>query len=185
MRLIATRGVPGSGKTTWAREWVAADPEGRARVNRDDLRGMVNKSAFVAQTGDRPGTERAIRAVRDAAITALLNRGVDVVCDDTNLPSRTVRDLRRLAVLSGAEFEVVDLTDVPLEECLRRNALREGMARVPADRIVDMHRRYIAGKPYPLPVADEPSDPQTVVPYEAKPDTPKAVIFDIDGTVAV
>lgn len=183
--LIITRGLPGSGKTTHARAWVAEDPQGRARVNRDDLRAMAHGSVFVQQSDGQPGTERAIQAARDAMITALLKRGLDVICDDTNLPSRTARDLRRLAVLAGAEFAVVDMTDVPLEECMRRNATREGKARVPNDRVRDMHARYIAGKPHPLPIADEPADAVGVVPYEPKPGTPKAVLVDVDGTVAL
>lgn len=36
--LTITRGLPGSGKSTWAKAWTAADPTCRARVNRDDLR---------------------------------------------------------------------------------------------------------------------------------------------------
>lgn len=185
MKLLITRGLPGSGKTTWARAWVAADPQNRARVNRDDLRAMAHDSVHIQQTGDGPGTERAVIVAQHAAVTALLKRGLDVVVDDTNLPSRTVRDLRRLAVLAGAGFEVVDLTDVPLEECLRRNALRDGKAKVPDEAIRDMHRRYVAGKPHPLPIADEPADPTVPVPYEPKPGTPKAIMVDIDGTCAL
>lgn len=40
--LILTRGLPASGKTTWAREWVDEAPLGeRVRINRDDLRMMT------------------------------------------------------------------------------------------------------------------------------------------------
>ena len=184
MRLIITRGLPGSGKTTWARAWVAEDPQRRARVNRDDVRAMLHDSVFVRQSASEPGTERAVQAARDATITALLKRGIDVVCDDTNLPSRVARDLRRLAVVVGADFEVVDLTDVPLEECLRRNALREGRARVPDERVQDMHARYIAGRSHPLPIPDEPAE-LAGRRYEPKPGTPKAIMVDIDGTVAL
>ena len=37
------------------------------------------------------------------SIAGLLRRGVDVVSDDTNLPARMVRDLRRLATAAAAE----------------------------------------------------------------------------------
>src|SRR5688572_25486957 len=130
-RLIITRGLPASGKTTAARAWVAVDPIRRARVNRDDFRSMLHDSVYVGERGDRQGTERAVTAARDAAITALLRRGVDVVSDDTNLPSRVARDLRRVAVLAGADFEVWDYTDVPYDVCLQRNSLRTGREQVP------------------------------------------------------
>lgn len=185
MKLIATRGLPASGKTTFARAWVAEDPVHRQRINRDDLRAMLTDSVFIRQTEGDPGTEKAALAARDAAVSALLRRGVSVIVDDTNLPSRTVRDLRRLAVLAGAEFEVFDLSDVPYEVCLKRNAERTGRAHVPEDRMLDMYQRFVKGKPYPLPVADEPEDVSAPMPYEPDPLLPKAVMVDLDGTVAL
>lgn len=184
--LIITRGLPGSGKSTRARQWVAVDPVRRAQVNRDDLRAMLHDSVYVIQSADVIGTEKAIIAVRDAAILALLKRGVSVVCADTNLPQRTARDLRQLATLAGAAFEVWDLTDLPLEECLRRNTLREGRALVPEDRIRDMHARYVNGRPHPLPLPEE-ADVATgqVIVYRPVIGTPKAIVVDIDGTVAL
>lgn len=184
--LYITRGLPASGKTTKARAWVAVDPVRRARVNRDDVRAQLHDSAFVKQSDDTAGTERTVQAVRDAQIMALLKRGVDVVSDDTNLPTRTARDLRRLALLTGADFEVWDLTDVPYEECLRRNAAREGRARVPDDRMLDMYQRFVKGKEYPLPLLDEAKDVAgEIVPYIPVAGAPSAVMVDIDGTVAL
>jgi predicted kinase len=118
--LVVTRGLPGCGKTTRARAWVAADPARRARVNRDDLRAMLHAGAW--RGGD---TEEQIVAVRNAAIGTLLRHGVDVVCDDTNLPRRTVRDLGALAARHGARLQVWDMTDVPVEVCVARDAARE------------------------------------------------------------
>lgn len=184
-KLIITRGLPASGKTTRAKAWVGDDPEHRARINRDDLRAMVHQSVFVPQSDGRPGTERAITTARDAAITALLKRGLDIVNDDTNLPSRVARDLRRLAQLTGADFEVWDLTDVAYEECLRRNATREGRARVPDERMLDMYQRYVKGKGYPLTLADEPEDTAAAEPYEPDPLQTRAIMVDLDGTVAL
>jgi tRNA uridine 5-carbamoylmethylation protein Kti12 len=146
--LIITRGLPGSGKTTRAKAWVAESPLSRARVNRDDLRAMAH-GGFVR-------AERQITAIRDAAISALLTLGVDVVCDDTNLPGRHAQELRRLARSAGAGFEVWDLTDVDLEECIRRDADREAM--VGEEVIRDMYQRFVARKPYPLPLPDDTPD---------------------------
>jgi predicted kinase len=185
-KLIITRGLPASGKTTKAREWVAADPVRRARVNRDDIRAQLHDSVFVKQSEDTAGTERTVQAVRDATISALLKRGIDAVSDDTNLPTRTARDLRRLALLAGADFEVWDLTDVPYEECLRRNGVREGRANVPEAAMLDMYQRFVRGKAHPLPLPEEAADADSaVVPYVAPSGAPTAVMVDIDGTVAL
>jgi predicted kinase len=177
--LIITRGLQGSGKTTRAKAWVAEDLTHRARVNRDDIRAQLHDGEWRG-----PDTEPQVIAVRDAAIRALLRKGVDVVCDDTNLPSRTARDLRRIAVLAGAEFEVWDLTDVPVDECVRRDAARD---RVVGEQVIrDAYQRYLAGKPHPLTLPGEVEDVATAVrPYVVVPGTPKAVMVDVDGTVAL
>ena len=137
--LVITRGLPGSGKTTQARAWVAEDPANRARVNRDDLRAMVYGGTQVAG----PAEGRIIKA-RNALIRVFLASGLDVICDDTNLPSRTVSDLRDLARKCGATLEVRDLTHVPLEACLTRNAVRTDKLPVPEEWIRRMHAEYIA-----------------------------------------
>ena len=179
--LRITRGLPGCGKTTYARAWVAEDREHRARVNRDDIRAMLDDGQFVKGV-----TEPRVLAARDAAILSLLSRGVDTICDDTNLPQRTARDLAKLAKRAGAELTVIDLTDVPLETCLKRNAGRTDKNPVPEDAIRDMRARYLAGRAFPLPLPEEPaSEMDGVVRYEPKPGTPKAVLVDIDGTAAL
>ena len=37
-KIILTRGIQGSGKSTWAKKWVEEDPEHRVRWNNDDFR---------------------------------------------------------------------------------------------------------------------------------------------------
>jgi predicted kinase len=180
-QLLITRGLPGCGKTTWARAWVAADREHRARVNRDDLRTMLDDGQFVKGV-----TEPRILAARDAAILSLLSKGIDTISDDTNLPQRTARDLAKLARRAGAELEVIDLTGVPLGTCLERNAARTDKPPVPEAAIRDMHARYLAGRPHPLPLPEEAAgDADGLARYEPKPGTPKAVLADIDGTTAL
>ncbi len=179
--LIITRGLPGSGKSTTARAWVAADPAHRARINRDDLREQLHGSVWLGQD-----TERQIIAAQHGAITALLRKGIDVVCDDTNLPQRTVRDLARVAALAGADLTVWDMTDVDLEVCVQRDFLRNGRARVGEDIIRGMYDRYLRGRAHPLPMPDlGPVGAGERAPYVPVPGAPRVVMVDIDGTVAL
>ena len=39
-KIILTQGIQGSGKTTWAKAWVAEDPEYHIRINNDDITSM-------------------------------------------------------------------------------------------------------------------------------------------------
>lgn len=176
-KLIITRGLPGSGKSTRARLWVSEDPKHRAEINRDQLRVMMH--------GGYADAETQITIVRDAAIRYLLNRGVDVVCSDTNLPQRTARDLAKIARLAGAEVEIWDMTDIHPLECLERNAKRMDKDPVPEATIWRMHSRFIVGKSYPLPLPVEDETVSSADFVEWVDGLPRAVIVDIDGTVAL
>src|SRR3954453_13638214 len=174
-RLLITRGLPASGKTTFARK---LQPRG-VRVNRDDLRRMLH--------GERLYTQRAegqVTHAQRAAVEALLRAHADVIVDDTNLRNKTVREWAELAARHGATFEVHDFTDVPLEECIRRDADRDPPDRVGEEAIRRMHKRYLAGKTLPLPVPwVQPGGPGEV--YRPDPELPAAILVDIDGTVAL
>lgn len=176
-KLIICRGLPASGKTTRARAWVAEDPTSRARVNRDDLRRMLHDGVFMGQD-----TERRVAAARDAAIVALLEQGCDVISDDTNLPQKVARGLAQLASSRSIGTEIWDLTDVPLEECLRRDVLREH--GVGADVIAGMHGRYLGGAKYPLPLPYPEARP-AIEPYVPDDTLPTAWLVDLDGTLAL
>jgi predicted kinase len=171
--LTITRGLPGSGKTTWAKS-----QPGLVRVNRDDLRQMLHGGRL-----GTPSAEMQVTLAHRAAVESLLLQGVDVVCDDTNLRARVVRDLAELALKCGAGFVVRDFTDVPVDECVRRDALREGPTHVGEEAIRGMYRRYLAGRSLPLPVPEVRALPPAV--YSPPDGAPEAVLVDIDGTVAL
>lgn len=134
-KLIITRGLPGSGKTAYARTlqpWVV-------RVNRDDLRRMLHGDRIFTQTA-----EAQVTVAQRAQVAALLGAAASVIIDDTNLPARVVREWADLAARFGAAFEVADFTDVPVDECVRRDAARAEADRVGEEVIRAMHSRYLA-----------------------------------------
>jgi predicted kinase len=184
-KLWITRGLPASGKSTWARKQLATRTLGEiVRLNRDDLRRMALDPSYRQPVY---AAERRISAARDAALGALLGSGCDVIVDDTNLRAKFVRELMAVAAKAGAEVEVVDFLDVPLGECVRRDQERDPMERVGWQVIHDMHSRYLAqlnGGPLPVPTLTEGAE-QSVQPYTATPGTPKAVLCDLDGTLAL
>lgn len=138
--LIATRGLPGCGKTTRARVWVSHDPANRARINRDDLRAMLHDGYL-----NSDDQELQITAAAHGAVDRLLRLGVHVVCDDTNLLPEYVDQLRRLAGDCGATFEVWDMTDVPVDVCIRRDEERalDGGQYIGEKQIRAMHAEFL------------------------------------------
>jgi predicted kinase len=174
-RLIITRGLPASGKTSFARKLQP----GVVRVNRDDLRRMLHGERLFTQWA-----EGQVTTAQRAQVEALLRAGVDVCVDDTNLRARTVREWAELAARFGATFEVHDFTDVPLAECLRRDADRPASDRVGEDAIRRLHERYLAGRTLPLPVPHVPPGGSAAT-YQPPSGAPEIVLVDIDGTVAL
>jgi predicted kinase len=174
-RLLITRGLPASGKTTFARKLQPRV----VRVNRDDLRRMLHGERLFTQWA-----EGQVTAAQRTAVEALLRAKADVIVDDTNLRGRTVRDWAELAARFGATFEVHDFTDVPVDECVRRDADRPEADRVGEPAIRRMHDRFLKGRNLPLPVPYiEPGGPATV--YRPPAEAPPVVLVDIDGTVAL
>ncbi|WP_045742402.1 AAA family ATPase [Actinoplanes rectilineatus] len=174
-RLLITRGLPASGKTTFARK---LQPD-VLRVNRDDLRRMLHGRRLFTQAA-----EAQVTHAQRSSVEALLRAHASVIVDDTNLRAKTVREWAEMAARFNASFEVHDFTDVPVDECVRRDAERPEDDRVGEDPIRRMHQRYLAGKNLPLPIPFVDRGGPGVV-YEADESLPPVVLVDIDGTVAL
>jgi predicted kinase len=175
-KMTLTRGLPGSGKTTWALKQDAV------RINRDDIRFMTFGKYVLDSAG-----ENVVTVIQHAAIESALKAGLDIVIDDTNLNTKFVSKLAKIAQKYDVEVEYKDFTDVPLEVCIDRDINRDRV--VGGQVITNFYNRYIKGRKLPLPVPELSS-------YELKPyveretgyrifhNKPWAIIVDIDGTVA-
>jgi predicted kinase len=142
--LIAMRGLPGSGKSTRARQMLDDVAVGTlVRTSRDVYRVMLHGHA---RHGDRV-CEDQVTIAQHASIRALLLAGVDVIVDDTNLSLRNLSSLLTIACQCGADFRVEDLTDVPLELCIARDGERDEPHRVGEQIIKWMHGVHLAGRP--------------------------------------
>lgn len=165
-RLIATRGLPGSGKSTWANAEILKHEAGTwIRVNRDSLRDMLHAGRW---KGNK--TENFTKLVQREIVSAGLRDGKTVIVDDTNLSPKTIQLLEILAEEYdwNLKLEIQDFTDVPLETCIKRDLQRE--KSVGEAVIRKMYREFLAPKPEI---------------YNPDPSLPHAIICDIDGTLAI
>ncbi|WP_411103838.1 AAA family ATPase [Streptomyces sp. cmx-4-9] len=180
-------GLPASGKTTAARALQAQSGGRMRRVNLDDLRAMLDLPD--PERGRSFAHEQTVLDIQDAAVRAAVEGGFDVVVDNTHLTKHIPKRLKA-AVGGLATFVVHDFTDVPLEECLRRDAARERQVGEEIIRILaDKHRNARKGG-WRLTTAwmnggsGTPAVPD-VQPYVPDPALPSAVLCDIDGTLAL
>ena len=118
-KLIITRGLPASGKSTWAKQWVLEDPEHRVRINQDDIRLMLGKYWV-------PSREKLVQEIQFNAIIEALNREFDVVIDNTNLNNKVLDQFNRLIkTFEDYEIEYKDFFDTPLSVCIERDKNRD------------------------------------------------------------
>lgn len=140
-RVLVLKGLPGAGKTTWAKQRILDHPGVYKRVNKDDLRAMLDAGRWNAKD------EIFVLRVRDLLILAALDAGKDVIVDDTNLHSRHERRIRRITQgRTEVEVEVVVFA-TPLDECIRRD--RDRPQPVGEGVIRQMYAESLAGEAGP------------------------------------
>lgn len=127
--LIACYGLPASGKSTWALEHCLHHPE-FVRVSKDDIRA---EARLMGWTWSYVAEKRDIIPERDRRIREALKAGFSAISDDTNLAKGHLNALAMIASMTGAAFEIHRF-EVPLEECLRRDAARPDPVGEPAIR---------------------------------------------------
>jgi len=162
--LVVTVGLPASGKTTWAVEFIKTHPE-YVNVNRDDIRLML-------QGRDRYNKfskwrENTVSEIARHSVIAALQNGKSVIVSDTNLNPDRNRAWKELAKDMGASYREKLFTDVTVGELIQRDARRE--FPVGSKVIMGMYERNKEDW-WPTPAQDE--------------SLPGCYLVDIDGTVA-
>jgi predicted kinase len=141
--LILLIGLPGSGKSTWAAQFVAQRP-GYRWVSTDDIRQRLYGDA--AEQGDWLQIWQAVvqdwQTSADAVAQGLLQ---GVVYDATNVRRRYRRSAIAIARQCGFTHLTAHWFDLPLEVCLQRN--RQRSRQVPEEIVLRMHRQLMGAPP--------------------------------------
>jgi predicted kinase len=162
------KGLPASGKSTWAEKQVQSAPTNSIkRVNKDLLRKMLDVS-----THSR-GNEKFVVQLRDMIIMEALNDGKHVIVDDTNLHPDHIKNISRMVRDRGDECQVKikDFTGVTLQECLKRNKKRGG--DVPDSAIISMYNEFLKEEAPKFELRKH---------FEGRPNI---ILCDLDGTLAL
>lgn len=171
MKIIITKGIPASGKSTWALEKLKTGQGKWKHINKDTLRLMLDGVQWSKEK------EKFVEHACDVLLMEALAQGFNVIIDDTNLHPKHEAKIREIAThYCDTEVEV-KWFPITLKEAHRRNKRRE--ARVPDAVIERMHQQYIdAGGP---DCTETFTDPTPVY----NPDLPDCIVIDLDGTLAL
>ena len=170
--IILTRGLPASGKTTWAMKFVGDYPE-FVNLNRDDVRLMLQGEGGYGKF--RKWRETLVTDIVEQAAKSALDAGKSLVISDTNLNPNVVEKWRVLAAERGAEFFLNDdFLEVPVGVCIERDNARKalGERHVGQSVITSMFNKY----------RDLWVEKGLI--YRPDATLPGAYVFDIDGTIA-
>lgn len=168
LRAIICVGMSGSGKSTYAEQFCKDNPDW-VEINRDNVRFTLftngvrdwSKYKFNKSKEDR------VTEVIDQQIFDAVMEDKNIVCSDTNLNPKTRRALEDK--LEGYGYSVSYKSfEITLEEAWKRDSNRQGgVGRDVLYKQWQQWLTYIGRKT-----------------YTPDPSKPKAVIVDIDGTVA-
>ncbi len=132
-QLIITIGLPASGKTTFARQWVEEDPKNRVRVNRDDIRRQLGPYWI-------PTRENLVTEIEEQMVKSSLKLNFSVILDATNF---RYDKWEGSFLNNGIKPEIKDFTNVSLEECIARDAFRDKKEQVGEEVIRNMYNKYL------------------------------------------
>lgn len=185
-KVLILTGLSGSGKSTFARQFCAENPNW-LRVNRDDLRRSllpISLSDYWQTWPDREKNrvENLVNELQKTAILDGLARGWHILIDNTNLKLSYINEFRKLLTGHFDEVEIrYVLIDTPVDECIRRDENRtdsvgEAVIQKQAEQLTIMKKNFkfktetLKRNPVFQRIQDE--------------SLPRCVLVDIDGTVA-
>lgn len=187
-KVLFLKGLPGGGKTFFANELLKKEPGKWKRVNKDELRLMVDGGHWSSMN------EQFILAFQNLIIAESLANGMNVIVDNTNFEEKHFESLKEIVDLENKSLyklkenllsspftdknevkkilnEPVEIEvkffDTPLETCIARDANRE---KPVGEKVIrGMYNKYLRVEP---------------TPYPRNPTLPTCIIVDIDGTLA-
>lgn len=139
---------------------INSNPNRYKRINKDELRLMLDNNNVNSKSN-----ENFILNIRDFLILKALEDNKDVIIDDTNLAPKHEERIKSL-IKGKAQLVIKDFTDVPLDICILRDLQR--FNSVGEKTIRRMYNQFL----------------RKVEIYNESKELSKAIIVDVDGTLA-
>ena len=197
-RMLLLQGISGSGKSTYANKLKEEDPNHRVIISRDELRaellGRDNIEPYFRQ-GMNEEIENEITKIAMLKTASALKMNKNVIIDNTNLRRKYVSDYIKVAIDMGLAKDELQIKrfEIDVETAYKRVAQRDkfpvakDVIRRQYDTWVNAHftidelwenitKKYTPKQWYLPPFEVKPKDNSETL--------PKAIICDLDGTLA-
>lgn len=177
-KVLILAGAPGAGKSTFANKVLESKPK-TVILSFDSFR----KSIF----NDYKSNDKLIFKMFDTCLLEAVNSGYDVIIDNTSTKLVYFREI--LDILDRKAYVDYKVFEEPIELLLARNKTRDLEKRIAnEDVILRMYEnlskldRNAVQKMIDSHNANV--DKPRIIKYESNPNLKKAIIVDIDGTIA-
>lgn len=184
-------GISGSGKSTFAKQFVQDSPT-YLRLNRDDLRrsiAPVPLGEFWKWDDKRKHRiERLVSELEKSALLSALESGWNVVMDNTHLRQRYITETLKVVDKQATAKRPIEVTfqlfDVPLNTAIERDRLRpdvvgEAVIHEQHSRLHILKKNFDTTQRLQFPTIHATADPMVQDDL-----LPRCILVDIDGTAA-
>lgn len=175
LKILINIGIPASGKTTWSKEFVKQN-ENWTRVSRDDFREMLKSSGRVENK-----VEDMINELTDATITQSLLKKMNVIIDNTNLKAKYIQQIvDKFKYSADIDYRIFDISK---DKAIERDKARDkSVGEAVINRMYGDYKVLIDSFDF-QPVSKVKTRPNLIPDFSSTKQP--AVIFDIDGTIAL
>lgn len=197
-RMLFLQGISGSGKSTYAKKLKEEDPDHRVVISRDDLREELLGEKLIGpyfQQGMNIAIEDEVTKIAMVRTAVALKVGKSVIIDNTNLRKRYVTDYVKIAIDMGLTKEELQIKRFEIDvETASKRVEQRGKFPVSKNVIQQQYDTWVNAKFTIETIWVELTKDYTprqwyIPPFEVEPRTndnslPKAIICDLDGTLA-
>lgn len=132
-KILFLKGLPASGKSTFARQYCVDYPE-FIRLNKDDIREELGNLPFSSKFEKEVLTLQRTRGIE------YLENGFSIIIDDTNFAQKHYDFWSNISSTMNIEMIILSF-DTPLEVCIERDSSRE--KKVGKGVIMKMYNTYL------------------------------------------
>jgi predicted kinase len=174
-------GCPASGKSTYSKNLMKREPGIWKKINNDLLREMIDSGVWSFEN------EQIIVNLRKDMIKTFLTKGFNIIVDNVNLNKNNFKDICEIAKASNKDIKIYEKHFYcELEELIERDSKRINSV---GEKVIKDWWKKSGGKAFktfqPKEKTYFKNNGLIIEPIKQDENLDKAIISDLDGTLAI